>query len=72
MKKPVRLNNLFFQEVVMPKYIKKEKRIRANFQFQSIDQDTDNTVFSYILRTSYGLVSSADFLNRKNNFYLEK
>ncbi|MFT7336016.1 MAG: amidophosphoribosyltransferase [Porticoccaceae bacterium] len=44
---------------------------------ESIDQDTDNTVFSYIPNTAetsfYGLVEAAqDFLNqRKNNFILE-
>ena len=44
---------------------------------QSIDQDTDNTVFSYIPNTAetsfYGLVEAAqDFLNqRKNNYILE-
>ena len=43
----------------------------------SIDEDTDNTVFSYIPNTAetsfYGLVEAAqDFLNqRKNNFILE-
>ncbi|MBC5837381.1 amidophosphoribosyltransferase [Flavobacterium muglaense] len=43
----------------------------------AIDQDTDNTVFSYIPNTAetsfYGLVEAAqDFLNqRKNNFILE-
>jgi amidophosphoribosyltransferase len=43
----------------------------------SIDQDTDNTVFSYIPNTAetsfYGLVEAAqDFLNqRKNNYILE-
>jgi amidophosphoribosyltransferase len=44
---------------------------------ESIDSDTDNTVFSYIPNTAetsfYGLVEAAqDFLNqRKNNFILE-
>ncbi|MGZ9677036.1 amidophosphoribosyltransferase [Flavobacterium sp. GNP001] len=44
---------------------------------ESIDEDTDNTVFSYIPNTAetsfYGLVEAAqDFLNqRKNNFILE-
>ncbi|QZK91617.1 amidophosphoribosyltransferase [Flavobacterium sp. CHNK8] len=44
---------------------------------KSIDEDTDNTVFSYIPNTAetsfYGLVEAAqDFLNqRKNNFILE-
>lgn len=44
---------------------------------ESIDQDTDNTVFSYIPNTAetsfYGLVEAAqDFLNqRKNNYILE-
>jgi amidophosphoribosyltransferase len=44
---------------------------------QSIDEDTDNTVFSYIPNTAetsfYGLVEAAqDFLNqRKNNYILE-
>jgi amidophosphoribosyltransferase len=44
---------------------------------KSIDQDTDNTVFSYIPNTAetsfYGLVEAAqDFLNqRKNNFILK-
>lgn len=44
---------------------------------KSIDQDTDNTVFSYIPNTAetsfYGLVEAAqDFLNqRKNNYILE-
>jgi amidophosphoribosyltransferase len=45
---------------------------------KSIDQDTDNTVFSYIPNTAetsfYGMVEAAqDFLNRrKNNYILEK
>ncbi len=44
---------------------------------ESIDQDTDNTVFSYIPNTAetsfYGLIEAAqDFLNqRKNNYILE-
>jgi amidophosphoribosyltransferase len=44
---------------------------------KSIDEDTDNTVFSYIPNTAetsfYGLVEAAqDFLNqRKNNFILQ-
>lgn len=44
---------------------------------EAIDQDTDNTVFSYIPNTAetsfYGMVEAAqDFLNmRKNNFILE-
>jgi amidophosphoribosyltransferase len=37
----------------MPKYIKKEKIRKANLPavLDAIDQDTDNTVFSYIPNT---------------------
>jgi amidophosphoribosyltransferase len=41
----------------------------------AIEQDTDNTVFSYILAETffYGLVEAAqDFLKRKKNYILEK
>jgi amidophosphoribosyltransferase len=55
----------------MLKYIKKEK-LEVNFasSLNAIDQDTDNTVFSYIPNTKplCGLVRSKDFLNQKNNF----
>jgi amidophosphoribosyltransferase len=56
---------------------KKTRKLILPAVLKSIDEDTDNTVFSYIPNTAetsfYGLVEAAqDFLNqRKNNFILQ-
>jgi hypothetical protein len=50
-KKPVLSNAFIFQEVVMLKYIKKEKirKLILPAVPNAIDQDTDNTVFHIFL-----------------------
>jgi amidophosphoribosyltransferase len=53
-KKSCSFDVFIFQEVVMPKSIKKEKlgKLILPAVLNAIDQDTDNTVFSYIPNTA--------------------
>jgi amidophosphoribosyltransferase len=78
---PTVKKSMFFRTYISlggMKYTKKNARkLILPAVLKSIDEDTDNTVFSYIPNTAetsfYGLVEAAqDFLNqRKNNFILQ-
>jgi amidophosphoribosyltransferase len=72
------LKEFIFHEEVMLKFIKNEKNLGKLILpavLNAIDNDTDNTVFSYIPNTAetsfYGMVEAAqDFLNQRKNKYI--
>jgi amidophosphoribosyltransferase len=76
-KKSMFFRRIYFSRGAMPKYTKKTLgKLILPAVLKSIDEDTDNTVFSYIPNTAetsfYGLVEAAQFLeSKKNNFILQ-